>query len=118
MIPMSAIPDAIRNEALSLGFDQVRFCNAQTTPGYEQYAKMIQENRHGSMEWMARSAHLRATPELLLQPHVCGGIEDPLCLALTRRPGRLDGTSIHVRMGSRLPQPYRQKATKICSLDA
>lgn len=63
---MSAIPDAIRNEALSLGFDQVRFCNAQTTPGYEQYAQMIQENRHGSMEWMARSAHLRATPELLL----------------------------------------------------
>ena len=56
----------IRARALSEGFDVVRFARAEALPNAsEALASFLGQDRHGSMDWMAKNADRRADPQTL-----------------------------------------------------
>ena len=56
----------IRAEALSLGFDAVRFARAQAPSNAATHLhEFLAEERHGEMAWMARNSERRADPRVL-----------------------------------------------------
>lgn len=60
------IEDAIRAQALSLGFDSCRFTAAQAEPGLaERLRDWLAIGAHGDMGWMAETADRRASPTAL-----------------------------------------------------
>jgi epoxyqueuosine reductase len=65
----SSTPDLrkeIRASALSEGFDVVRFAKAGVSPSAAgNLQQFLAEQRHGTMEWMARNAERRADPAAL-----------------------------------------------------
>ncbi|MFI4975027.1 MAG: tRNA epoxyqueuosine(34) reductase QueG [Caulobacterales bacterium] len=55
--------DLIRAEALALGFDACGFARADAPwPASGRLARFVAEGRHGTMDWMARTAERRARP--------------------------------------------------------
>jgi len=60
------LAEIIRSEARTLGFSQVRLCDAAPAPGIEAYDAMLAEGRHGAMDWMQRGRLARAEPQRLL----------------------------------------------------
>src|ERR1041385_4356809 len=65
----SSMPDLraeIRAAALREGFDVVRFARAQAPQAATAHlTQFLAEQRHGSMDWMARNAERRANPNTL-----------------------------------------------------
>jgi epoxyqueuosine reductase len=56
----------IRAAALREGFDVVRFARAEAPPGAASHLEQfLAEERHGTMDWMARNAQRRADPQVL-----------------------------------------------------
>jgi epoxyqueuosine reductase len=78
MIP-SPPPDAAavwREEALAAGFDRVGFARAGRPPHFEDFRQWIAQGRQAGMAYLARTANLRADPEVLLP-----GARSVVCLA-------------------------------------
>ena len=57
----------IRQRALELGFDDCRFTNADPPNSAPQFLDWIDNQKHGSMEWMKRNAEKRVDPNLVLK---------------------------------------------------
>nr|WP_255467546.1 tRNA epoxyqueuosine(34) reductase QueG [Roseomonas sp. HF4] len=58
--------DAIRQQAMALGFDAVGFARAELAPEIrDRLMHFLGEGRHGSMGWMADRAEQRANPRAL-----------------------------------------------------
>ncbi|QDJ09608.1 iron-sulfur cluster-binding protein [Roseomonas mucosa] len=90
-----AARDAIRNEALRLGFDAVGFARAHLGPEVrERLAAFLEAGMHGEMGWMAERAEQRSHPRALWPEAVSvvslgmnyGPEDDPL--ASLSRPDR------------------------------
>ncbi|MEX2453113.1 MAG: tRNA epoxyqueuosine(34) reductase QueG, partial [Rhodospirillaceae bacterium] len=60
--PSTDIRGAIRDRALSLGFDAIGFAGAESGGGAEQLGAWLAEGFHGDMGWMAASQERRGTP--------------------------------------------------------
>jgi epoxyqueuosine reductase len=58
--------DAIKENALSLGFTTVGICPAVPAPHFEAYQAWLSKGYHGNMYYMATSSALRADPSSLL----------------------------------------------------
>lgn len=57
---------AIRDKARALGFDIVRFTDAEATPeAAARLLRFLALNRHGAMDWMERRSEQRADPKML-----------------------------------------------------
>ncbi|HEV2363151.1 MAG TPA: tRNA epoxyqueuosine(34) reductase QueG [Caulobacteraceae bacterium] len=57
---------SIRDRAAKLGFDVLGFADAAAPwPAAARLARFLEEGRHGTMEWMARTAEPRAHPTAL-----------------------------------------------------
>jgi epoxyqueuosine reductase len=60
------IKETIRAEAHELGFDAVRFTRAMLPEAKGEHLRgFLAEGRHGDMDWLARNAERRASPEAL-----------------------------------------------------
>ncbi len=60
------IKEGIRAEACELGFDAVRFVRATLPQAAGEHLRgFLAEGRHGDMDWLARNAERRASPEAL-----------------------------------------------------
>ncbi len=57
---------AIRQRAIEMGFDDCRVTSAQAPDHAERFEKWIADNHHGEMGWLARNAHKRVDPQLVL----------------------------------------------------
>jgi epoxyqueuosine reductase len=58
--------DGIRAAALREGFDVVRFAKAEAPPNATgNLQQFLSEDRHGTMDWMARNSERRADPNVL-----------------------------------------------------
>jgi epoxyqueuosine reductase len=60
------LTEALKGQATELGFDLVGVAEAGPAPGRNRLRQWLAAGRHGDMEYMARSAHVRADPRLLL----------------------------------------------------
>lgn len=56
---MSAVKDAIRKLAATLGFERVGFCAAEKTPRADFLDTWLNNGWHGTMDWIARTAEWR-----------------------------------------------------------
>ncbi len=66
MTDPSAIRDAIRDQALSLGFDAIGFAPAEAAPGARSgLADYLSRGYHGDMGWLAAKADIRPDPARL-----------------------------------------------------
>lgn len=63
---MSAAADVIREHAADLGFDRVRVCAADGSPGLERYDAFLADGRHADMGWMVGGREKRADPRRML----------------------------------------------------
>ena len=84
--------DAIKAQARELGFEAVGIASADHLAG-EMLLQYLLEGRHGTMDWMARNAEKRASPQVLW-PEVksivmlganYGPARDPLAALESRR---------------------------------
>jgi epoxyqueuosine reductase len=57
---------AIRQHALSLGFDDCRFTSAAPPASAPQFRSWLQDQHHGEMAWLERNADKRTDPQLVL----------------------------------------------------
>src|SRR6202000_3274535 len=65
-MPTSDLRADIRARALQEGFDVVRFAVAHATPqSGERLAAFLEQERHGSMDWMQKNEDRRADPKAL-----------------------------------------------------
>ena len=58
--------EAIRRLAIELGFDACRFTTADRPEGTEAFQRWLKHGRHGTMDWMARTAGKRVNPGSVL----------------------------------------------------
>jgi epoxyqueuosine reductase len=64
--PEHGTREAIRARAGELGFDAVRFARAAAPEGVgEHLAQFLVEDRHGTMDWLAKNADRRSSPSEL-----------------------------------------------------
>ena len=64
MASMAAIKSAIREQALSLGFDAVGFAPARLAASHGEHLKrFVDEGRHGQMAWMETRQAERSSPD-------------------------------------------------------
>lgn len=72
--------EAIRERALSLGFDAVGFARADVSidEEHERYLTFLAEGKHGSMDWLARASEVRRR---LDTPDILEGARSVVCLA-------------------------------------
>jgi epoxyqueuosine reductase len=61
-----SLADAIKSEALTLGFDRVGFCDAALPPEAAHFERWLDAGMHGTMEWMRRGRDRRLDPALIL----------------------------------------------------
>jgi epoxyqueuosine reductase len=64
--PPAALAEVIRQKALDLGFDACRFTSATPPGSGPRFLQALSEGRHAGMEWLARNAHKRCDPQLVL----------------------------------------------------
>ncbi len=57
---------ALAQRALELGFDDCRVTSAAAPDQAEKFQRWIAEGQHGDMTWLARNAHKRVNPQLVL----------------------------------------------------
>ena len=75
--------DAIRAEALALGFDDVSFATAEGLPGWkDDLSQWLRQGRHGGMSWMEERIPHRASPKGLWPD-----AKSVVVLALSYAPG-------------------------------
>jgi len=67
---------SLRQRALELGFDDCRFTTAEPPASAEWLRRWLDSGQNGEMAWLARNAHKRADPQLVLP-----GAKSILCLA-------------------------------------
>jgi epoxyqueuosine reductase len=60
------VKSAVFQRALQLGFDDCRFTTANPPDHAAQFQSWLQDGRHGQMEYLARNAHKRIDPALVL----------------------------------------------------
>jgi epoxyqueuosine reductase len=60
------VKSAILQRALQLGFDDCRFTTARPPDHAAQFQRWLQAGRHGQMDYLARNAHKRIDPALVL----------------------------------------------------
>jgi epoxyqueuosine reductase len=94
----AAIKQAIRDDALALGFDAVGFAAPELAAlARERLAEFLAQGRHGDMGWLAERAQSRSSPRTLW-PEVksvavlglnYGPDDDPLALLEERRRGNI-----------------------------
>ena len=58
--------EAIRQRARELGFDECRFTTAQPPESAPHFQHWLAEGRNGEMAYLARNAHKRVNPDLVL----------------------------------------------------
>lgn len=58
--------DAIKQEAIELGFDACGVCSAQPPAHYGAYREWLDKGYHGTMDYLLRQAPLKAHPDKLL----------------------------------------------------
>jgi epoxyqueuosine reductase len=79
----------IRQRALELGFDECRFASAVPPEGGAHFRQWLATGRHGEMAYLARNAHKRVDPQLVLP-----GAQSIIALAASyfrsKREGRGD----------------------------
>ncbi|QEH38022.1 Epoxyqueuosine reductase [Aquisphaera giovannonii] len=80
----SELSQALKAEALRLGFDGVGIAPAVSPPGYEHYLDWLRAERHAGMRYMERQAEARRHPGSVLD-----GVRSVVMLsAVYGRPGR------------------------------
>ena len=63
---MSTLKEAIRDQALALGFHAVGFAAPEVTrSAKDRLAEFLSSGSHGDMGWMAAKADRRADPKVL-----------------------------------------------------
>ena len=94
----AAIKQAIRDEALALGFDAVGFAAPElAAAASERLAEFLAQDRHGDMGWLAERIQSRASPKALWPEVKCvavlglnyGPEDDPLALLDERGRGNI-----------------------------
>jgi len=81
---------SIRQRALDLGFDDCRFTTAAPPESAPRLRDWLAEGRHGEMGWIARNAHKRADPQLVLP-----GARSVICLAASYTVPHTDPPAPH-----------------------
>ncbi len=66
MAPLPPLAEAIKRQALALGFDRVGFCDAGIPAEAAHFARWLDAGMHGTMEWMRRGRERRLNPGLIL----------------------------------------------------
>ena len=67
---------AIRQRALELGFDDVRFTTAAAPASAGKFQDWLAQKNHGEMQWLERNAEKRVEPQ-----HVLAGAKSLIVLA-------------------------------------
>lgn len=70
--------EAIRQRARELGFDDCRFTTAAAPEHAAQFQRWLETGQHGEMGYLARNAHKRVEPQLVLAE-----AKSVLCLAVS-----------------------------------
>ncbi|HTI71397.1 MAG TPA: tRNA epoxyqueuosine(34) reductase QueG [Candidatus Limnocylindria bacterium] len=113
------LKERIRNHALGLGFDDLRFTSAEPPASSGHFLRALSEGRHGEMAWLARNAAKRTDPNLVLP-----GVASVIVLAASyHRPGNgaqaVEGRGVLARYSPYtdyhevLAEPLRQLAASI-----
>jgi epoxyqueuosine reductase len=58
--------ETIRQRAREFGFDDCRFTTAEAPPHIREFQHWLAANQHGEMEYLARNAHKRVNPQVIL----------------------------------------------------
>ena len=96
---LPALAASIKAWGKELGFGAVAIASVDMAKPAGKLDEWLAEGRHGEMEYMARHAHLRADPSLLLP-----GVVRAICARLDYRP-RNEGADWVERESARLEDP-------------
>ncbi|BDX21063.1 epoxyqueuosine reductase [Polynucleobacter sp. TUM22923] len=66
MTEQAGLREWLDEQSAKLGFDGLRITDTQLGSATERLQEWLEQGRHGKMEYMARQAHLRADPEVLV----------------------------------------------------
>jgi epoxyqueuosine reductase len=109
--------ETIRARAAELGFDVARFARAgMPARAGENLAQFLSEHRHGTMDWLARNAERRASPDalwpeartIIVLGANYGPVHDPLAALEHPQRGAISayaqGDDYHDVLGTKLKQ--------------
>jgi epoxyqueuosine reductase len=80
--------EAIRQQALALGFDDCRFAAAAAPSHASEFAGWLKAGQHGELAWIERNAAKRMDPDLVVP-----GARSIICLATSYHVAETDGSA-------------------------
>ena len=99
--------DAVRQRARELGFDDCRFTTAAAPDSREHFQRWLAAGQHGEMGYLARNAHKRVDPELVL-----ASARTVICLAVSYEEADWANAEQRPRCE---PSPFAERGEKVAA---